>query len=133
MAVKIRLRRVGKRNAPAHRIVVTDSRSPRDGRFIEIIGRYDPRNKTETIDLERAEHWIGEGAQASETVQHIIERAKSGKVKEPKAAPVMQAKAPKAQAQAEEEAAPAEEEAPAETEEAPAKTEEAAPKEEVAE
>lgn len=116
MAVKIRLRRVGKRNAPAHRIVVADSRSPRDGRFIEIIGQYDPRNKTETIDLERAEYWLGEGAQASETVQHIIERAKTGKMKEQKAAPVMQTKAPKVQAQAEEEAAPAEE-APAETEE----------------
>lgn len=123
MAVKIRLRRVGKRNAPAHRIVVADSRSPRNGRFIEIIGQYDPRNKTETIDLERAEHWLSVGAQASETVQHIIERVKTGKVKEEKAAPAMQAKAPKVQAQPEEETAKAEE-AAAETEEV--KTEEVA-------
>ncbi|MDT8389317.1 MAG: 30S ribosomal protein S16 [Lentisphaeria bacterium] len=132
MAVKIRLRRVGKRNAPAHRIVVADSRSPRDGRFIEILGQYDPRNKTETIDLERAEYWLGEGAQASETVQHIIERAKSGKVKEQKAAPVMQAKAPKVQAQPDV-AADTAEEAPAEAEEVPAEAEEAATEEKAAE
>ncbi len=95
MAVVIRLRRVGKRNAPAHRIVVADQRCPRDGRFIEILGNYDPRGKTETIDVERAEYWLSQGAQASETVRHIIERVKSGKTKEKKAAPAMQAKARK--------------------------------------
>ena len=103
MAVMIRLRRVGKRNAPAHRIVVADQRCPRDGRFIEILGHYDPRGKTETIDVERAEYWLSQGAQASETVQHIIERVKSGKAKEKKAAPAMQAKSAKVQKPAAEE------------------------------
>jgi len=97
MAVRIRLRRTGKRNAPAHRIVVTDGRSPRDGRYIEILGHYDPRNKDEKIDVERAEYWLSQGAQPSETVAHIIERAKTGKTKVKKALPVQQAKAPKVQ------------------------------------
>ncbi|MDD3695696.1 MAG: 30S ribosomal protein S16 [Lentisphaeria bacterium] len=78
MSVKIRLRRTGKRNAACHRIVVCDSRSPRDGRFIENIGFYDPRHKNEKIDLERVDYWLPRGAQASETVQAIIRRAKSG-------------------------------------------------------
>ena len=78
MAVKIRLRRTGKRNAACHRIVVADGRSPRDGRFIEIIGVYDPRHQTETVDLERADYWIGNGAQPSETVAAIIKRARAG-------------------------------------------------------
>lgn len=86
MAVKIRLRRTGKRNAPAHRIVVADGRSPRDGRFIEIIGTYDPRKKTEAVDLERADYWISQGAQPSETVAAIIKRAKAGVPMAPEAA-----------------------------------------------
>ncbi len=69
---------MGKRNAPAHRIVVTDGRCPRDGRFIEILGHYDPRNKDEAVNLERADYWISQGAQASETVAGILKRAKSG-------------------------------------------------------
>ncbi len=79
MSVKIRLRRVGKRNAPCHRIVVADGRSPRDGRFIECIGTYDPRGKDEKIDLERADYWVSQGAQPSETVQAIMRRAREGK------------------------------------------------------
>jgi small subunit ribosomal protein S16 len=78
MAVKIRLRRSGKVNEPCHRIVVADVRSPRDGRFIENIGVYDPRHKTERVDLQRAEYWLGCGAQASETVAAIIKRARAG-------------------------------------------------------
>jgi len=78
MAVKIRLRRSGKVSEPTHRIVVADGRSPRDGRFIENIGMYDPRHKTERIDLERADYWLGHGAQASETVAAIIKRARAG-------------------------------------------------------
>lgn len=78
MAVRIRLRRTGKRNAPSHRIVVTDSRSPRDGRFIEILGTYNPSRKQETIDLERADHWLSHGAKPSETVDAIIKRARAG-------------------------------------------------------
>ncbi|MGN0880534.1 MAG: 30S ribosomal protein S16 [Oligosphaeraceae bacterium] len=85
MSVKIRLRRTGKRNQACHRIVVADSRSPRDGRFIEIIGLYDPRHESEKIDLARAEYWIGQGAQPSETVAAIIKRAKSVKDAEPAA------------------------------------------------
>ncbi len=78
MSVKIRLRRTGKRNAPAHRIVVVDSRSPRDGRFIENIGLYDPRAKIEQIDLARADYWLSQGAQASQTVGGIVKRARDG-------------------------------------------------------
>ena len=78
MAVKIRLRRMGKRNAACHRIVVADGRSPRDGRFIESIGTYDPRHKVEQIDLERVEYWLPRGAQPSETVRAIIKRARAG-------------------------------------------------------
>ena len=76
MSVKIRLRRTGKRNAACHRIVVADERSPRDGRFIEIIGLYDPRHENEKIDLAKAEAWFRNGgAQPSETVVDIINRA----------------------------------------------------------
>ena len=77
MSVKIRLRRTGKINAPCHRIVVADSRSPRDGRFIEIIGYYDPRHNDEKVDLERADYWVSKGAQPSETVSAIIKRARN--------------------------------------------------------
>lgn len=77
MAVKIRLRRTGKRNAACHRIVVADARSPRDGRFIENIGFYDPRHNEEKIDLERVDYWLPRGAQPSETVAAIIKRARN--------------------------------------------------------
>ena len=78
MAVKIRLRKVGKLNSPSFRVVVTDIRSPRDGRFIECIGHYDPRLKTEDLDLARVEYWISKGAKPSETVASMIRRAKTG-------------------------------------------------------
>ena len=77
MSVKIRLRRTGKLNAACHRIVVCDARSPRDGRFIENIGYYDPRHQDEKIDLARADYWLGNGAQASDTVNDIIRRARA--------------------------------------------------------
>ena len=80
MAVKIRLKRCGKRNAASYRIVVADVKSARDGRFIEEIGYYNPTNKDEKVDLERAKYWLGVGAQASETVANILKRAESGKV-----------------------------------------------------
>ncbi|NLG15000.1 MAG: 30S ribosomal protein S16 [Lentisphaerae bacterium] len=79
MSVKIRLRRTGKRNQACHRIVVADSRSPRDGRFIEVIGFYDPRHENEKIDLERVDYWLPRGAQVSDTVNAIIKRAREGK------------------------------------------------------
>lgn len=77
MSVKIRLRRVGTKNVPCYRIVVADARSPRDGRFIENIGTYDPRksDKTFGVDLERAKYWIQKGAQPSETVRSILKKA----------------------------------------------------------
>lgn len=78
MAVRIRLRRTGKRNAPSHRIVVADGRSPRDGRFIELVGTYDPVKKAETIDLERVDYWVSQGAQPSDTVWGIIKRVRAG-------------------------------------------------------
>ena len=79
MSVKIRLRRTGKLNQACHRIVVCDGRSPRDGRFIEVIGYYDPRHADERINLERVDYWIPRGAQPSDTVKKIIERARTGK------------------------------------------------------
>jgi len=77
MAVAIRLRREGNRNRPFYRIAVADKRSPRDGRFIELIGTYDPRVKGDnwSIDLDRASYWLGVGAQPSETVNSIIKKA----------------------------------------------------------
>ena len=67
MAVKLRLTRVGKTKQPQYRIVASDSRSPRDGRFIQIIGTYNPRTEPSTIqiDKERALHWLSVGAQPS--------------------------------------------------------------------
>lgn len=78
MAVKIRLKRVGTKNTPVFRIVVADGRSPRDGKFIEEIGTYQPLKKDEnfTIKLDRAEHWMKVGAQPSETVASFIKKAR---------------------------------------------------------
>ena len=75
--VKIRLRRIGTRNVPAYRIVVADARSPRDGRFIENLGTYDPRKAGVNfrVDLDRAKYWVQKGAQPSETVRSILKRA----------------------------------------------------------
>ncbi|MGH2542040.1 MAG: 30S ribosomal protein S16 [Ardenticatenaceae bacterium] len=72
--VKIRLRRTGKKNQPSYRIVVADSRSPRDGRFIENIGHYNPRTEPETVvvDKERALHWLSNGAQPTEAVERLL-------------------------------------------------------------
>ena len=77
MAVKIRLKRVGAKNKPAFRIVVADSRSPRDGKFIEELGTYLPQKKGDnfTLDLERAKYWVSKGAQPSETVASFIKKA----------------------------------------------------------
>ena len=77
MAVRIRLRRVGTTNTPCYRIVVADARSPRDGRFIEIIGTYDPKPATNNfkVDVERAKYWIQKGAQPSDTVRSILKKA----------------------------------------------------------
>ncbi|MCQ2770451.1 MAG: 30S ribosomal protein S16 [Clostridia bacterium] len=75
--VKIRLTRMGKKKAPFYRVVVADSRYPRDGRFIEEIGYYDPKTEPVTIkiDLEKANTWIKNGAQPSDTVKALIKKA----------------------------------------------------------
>lgn len=77
MAVKIRLRRIGRKKLPFYRIVVADSKSPRDGRFIETIGQYNPRQSEGglTIDADRANHWLGVGAQPTDTVRSLLRRA----------------------------------------------------------
>lgn len=78
MAVSIRLRREGALNSPYYRIVVSDPRSPRDGKFIEIIGNYDPKKagQNANIDLSRVDYWVGCGAQPSDTVRSIIKNAR---------------------------------------------------------
>jgi small subunit ribosomal protein S16 len=75
LAVKIRLMRVGKKKQPSYRVVVTDSRSPRDGRFIEVLGQYAPREEPSvvTIDNDRALHWLRVGAQPTEQVGKLLE------------------------------------------------------------
>ena len=77
MAVKIRLRRVGAKKAPFYRVVVADSRFPRDGRFIEEIGTYDPNQEPSVIkiDAEKAKQWIANGAQPSESVAKLLKKA----------------------------------------------------------
>ena len=78
MAVKIRLRRAGTTKKPTYRVVVTDSRAPRDGRFIELIGHYNPLTSPPTvkIDRARAQAWIAKGAQPSNTVRKLIANVK---------------------------------------------------------
>ncbi len=77
MAVKIRLRRMGAKKAPCYRIVVADSRYPRDGRFIEEIGFYNPMTEPAEInvDSEKAKKWIGNGAQPTETVRDLLKKS----------------------------------------------------------
>ena len=75
--VKIRLRRVGAKKRPSYRVVVTDIRSPRDGAFIEIIGHYDPLTDPETIVIheDKALHWLGKGAQPTDTAARLLNKA----------------------------------------------------------
>ena len=77
MAVKIRLRRMGQKKAPFYRIVVADSRSPRDGRFIEQIGHYNPMTEPAEvkIDAEKAKKWIANGAQPTDTVKALLKKS----------------------------------------------------------
>ena len=74
--VKVRLRRMGAKKAPYYRIVVADSRSPRDGRFIEELGTYDPMAEGDKIkvDMERAKYWIANGAQPTDTVRGLLKK-----------------------------------------------------------
>ncbi len=77
MAVSIRLRRTGTTKRPAYRVVVTDKRAPRDGRFIEVIGHYNPLTQPPTVKIDRAkvEAWIRKGAQPSNTVKKLLANA----------------------------------------------------------
>ena len=74
--VKIRLRRMGAKKAPYYRVIVADSRSPRDGRFIEELGIYDPMAEGEKIklDVERAKYWISNGTQPTDTVRGLLKK-----------------------------------------------------------
>ena len=97
--VRIRLRRIGRKKAPVYRIVVADSQSPRDGKFIEIIGQYAPR-QTEgglNVNEDRANYWMNVGAQPSDTVRSLLRKAgvlkrrheaRTGRVAAPAATPV---------------------------------------------
>ena len=77
--VKIRLRRMGAKKAPYYRIVVADSRSPRDGRFIEEIGTYDPvaEDNKVNVEMDRVEYWIKNGAQPTETVRGLLKKVQA--------------------------------------------------------
>ena len=132
MAVKIRLMRVGKKKQPTYRVVVADARSPRDGRFLEIIGQYAPRQEPSsvTLDNDRALHWLNAGAQPTQSAAKLLQIAgvwdayknANGKTaaalpkpKTPKAKTAKPAPEPAAEAApAEEASAEAEAEAPAE-------------------
>ena len=74
MAVRLRLKRTGKKKQPSYRVVAVDSRKPRDGRVLEVIGTYDPRQEPSAISIvnERAVHWLNHGAQPSETVSKLL-------------------------------------------------------------
>ena len=78
MAVKVRLRRTGSKNSACYRVVAADEHSPRDGRFLETLGWYDPKRdgKKFELDLERIDHWCNEGAQISDTVRSLVKQAK---------------------------------------------------------
>lgn len=77
MAVKIRLKRIGAKKAPFYRVVVSDSRSPRDGRFVEEIGTYNPLTEPAQVNIreDRAIYWLQTGAQPSDTARHLLSQA----------------------------------------------------------
>ena len=75
MAVKMRLRRMGAKKAPTYRVIIADSRSPRDGRFIEEIGYFNPRSNEVKIDADKAKTWISNGAQPTETVKSLLKKS----------------------------------------------------------
>jgi small subunit ribosomal protein S16 len=143
MAMKIRLARAGSKKRPFYRIVAADSRMPRDGRFIEKLGTYNPllpKDSEERVkmDMDRVNYWLGEGAQPTDRIARMLEaaghREKAERMNPKKAEPGQKAKdraeekAEKAKAAEEAAAAPAEEEAPVEeaaVEEAPAEEEKA--------
>jgi len=82
MAVKLRMQRCGAKHAPVYRLVAADSRKPRDGKFVEILGTYSPKSKRPEeellIKLDRIDYWLGVGAQPSDTARSLINRARRG-------------------------------------------------------
>ncbi len=138
MAVAIRLRREGALNRPYFKVVVADKRSPRDGKFIEIVGTYDPKKRgmNSTLKLERIEYWISKGAQPSDTVRSLIKKNKNPEAAAKKAAATeakkAAAKAAKPQPPAATEAAPAAEPAAVEAPPPPEPTGASAPAAEAA-
>ncbi len=99
MSVRVRLTRVGSKKNPIWRVVVSDQRSPRDGRFIETIGQYNPQTEPSTIkiDEERLQHWLARGAQPTNTVKQLVKAQHKG-------APVAEAPEPEPEAAPEPEA-----------------------------
>ncbi|WP_072370737.1 30S ribosomal protein S16 [Thermophilibacter mediterraneus] len=106
MAVKIRLARHGAKKRPYYRVVVADGRMPRDGRYIELVGRYNPLTSPKVIDinLEKVDEWIAKGAQPTNAVAHLIDVARSGEPAVEKKAKLSKKAAAKAAAAAEAEA-----------------------------
>ncbi len=72
--VKIRLKRIGRRNVPLYRIVATDSRRARDGKYLESVGYYNPKSKQLTLNKQRVDYWLSKGAQATDTTKRLITR-----------------------------------------------------------
>ena len=114
MAVKIRLARHGAKKRPYYRVVVADGRMPRDGRYIELVGRYNPLTNPKVIDinLEKVDEWVAKGAQPTNAVSHLIDIARNGQPVVEKKVKISKKAAAKAAAAAE--AAEAEAEADAE-------------------
>lgn len=110
MAVKIRLARHGAKKAPFYRVVVADSRARRDGRFIEVVGRYNPRTDPSFVelDVDKVEAWIAKGAQPTEAVTKLLAIAKGEKQAPATPRPAKQAAQPTAEAESETAAAEAE-------------------------
>ncbi len=106
MAVKIRLARHGAKKRPYYRVVVADGRMPRDGRYIELVGRYNPLTNPKVIDinLEKVDEWIAKGAQPTNAVSHLIDVARNGQPAVEKKAKMSKKAAAKAAAAAEAEA-----------------------------
>ena len=76
MSVKIRLKRIGAKKKPFYRVVVSDSRSPRDGRFIDQVGTYNPKSSDVKINAEKIDRWLKSGAQPSQTVSNLLKKAR---------------------------------------------------------
>ncbi len=117
MSVRVRLTRVGSKKNPIWRVVVADQRSPRDGRFIETIGHYNPQTEPSTIliDEERFQHWVARGAQPTGTVKQLMKAQAKGLAADPKTSAAVAAASPATAAPVSMEAAPP----PSQAEEAP--------------